>query len=232
MHSRNTPFASCSFPLEKYDEESGVPYYENSTTGEVVWEIPVDESMIHQPSAVGTELEVAAEETNDSAVIGEWAEYWDDDAGTAYYQHKSTGKISYENPFEEAGTDPPMSVPGPVGSGPAAARALRDSQQLVEQSSDNSSISEEPAPPETSPSTGIMSRAMMQDNPQSQLPRSPQYPPSKQRLDLDQPIKEQVLGLGSFDGSSIMGLGSPPSFNRNQFLVGKSNSPSANQAID
>ena len=32
----------CQLNVEKYDDESGYPYYENQATGEFVWEKPAD----------------------------------------------------------------------------------------------------------------------------------------------------------------------------------------------
>ena len=80
--------------MEKFDDESGYPYYENQETGEMVWEKPLgfDEQGDHSaPDAYGV-------------TTYEWVEKMDDETGYPYYESTNTGEMLWEKPegFDEA----------------------------------------------------------------------------------------------------------------------------------
>lgn len=247
----------CFLLPEKYDDTAGAPFYTNSSSGEVVWQIPQDESKLVN---LGSAFAATAEDNatcNTAAIVGEWIECWDDEAGAVFYQHAATGEVAWDIPAAEAqsnssllpdafedgaeksappsaalartfGRPPGSALVPPVGSGPAAARSLRGSIAL-RPTDDPGTSSAAASPPKSLPP--IVPPALL-TKPAGPAPHVPHYPPVFRPLDLQQPLKPQLLGKGSFDGSSTQHAYSPASFSRNNFLIGHSISTSIHTAID
>lgn len=105
---------------EKYDDESGFPYYENMSSGEVVWQKPEDWD--ENGGAVEGVDEEAAEETvrgvGDAAWVSNFEEKWDTEAGYPYFENKVTGEILWKKPVAWASAE---SAVGAEGAAAAAA---------------------------------------------------------------------------------------------------------------
>ena len=77
----------------------------NSSSGEIVWEIPFEEpKAIEQAEDVYGESEaVVVEEGSASANIepgNERTELWDDETGAVYYQHNTSGELMWVAPWQ------------------------------------------------------------------------------------------------------------------------------------
>ena len=85
--------------VEKMDEDSGYPYYENQVTGELLWEKPEGfDDQVAAGSAAASDTSAAA-----VSVPYEWEEKTDDDSGYPYYENRNTGEMLWEKPdgFDE-----------------------------------------------------------------------------------------------------------------------------------
>ena len=90
-----SPIIHYIFPylvfLERWDDDSGYPYWENRNTGDIVWEKPT-----------------GADDNEAAAVTPgwtQWVEKFDDESGYPYYENQETGEMVWEKPlgFDEQG---------------------------------------------------------------------------------------------------------------------------------
>lgn len=102
----------------------------NSSSGEVVWEIPFEEPKAIEQAEIMEDVSkgVTAEDGRTCAKIepeNEWTELWDDETGAVYYQHNTSGELMWEAPWQtssaidtqlEDSTNPDTTV-GSLGEG-------------------------------------------------------------------------------------------------------------------